>query len=121
MIGTPDSFPSARIDGAVPVVYPALGRSVRPGQAIFLDDGAIRLTVEAVEGARVRCRVHNAGTIRSRKGVALPGVDVDLPEQNGAQRAYARFAEGAPIEEIYRRAVEETRKTYAPEGAVSGR
>jgi carboxylate-amine ligase len=49
------------------------------------------------------------------------GLDVDLPEQNGAQRAYARFAEGAPIEEIYRRSVEETRKTYAPEGAVSGR
>jgi carboxylate-amine ligase len=49
------------------------------------------------------------------------GIDVDLPEQNGAQRAYARFAEGAPIEEIYRRSVEETRKTYAPEGAVSGR
>jgi carboxylate-amine ligase len=49
------------------------------------------------------------------------GVEVELPEQNGAQRACARFAEGAPIEEIYRRAVEETRKTYAPEGAVSGR
>jgi carboxylate-amine ligase len=49
------------------------------------------------------------------------GIDVELPEQNGAQRAYSRFAEGAPIEEIYRRAVEETRKTYAPEGAVSGR
>jgi len=48
-------------------------------------------------------------------------LDVDLPESNGAQRAYARFAEGAPIEEVYRRAVEETRKTYAPEGAVSGR
>jgi glutamate---cysteine ligase / carboxylate-amine ligase len=49
------------------------------------------------------------------------GLEIDLPEQNGAQRAYARFAEGAPIEEIYRRSVEETRKTYAPEGAVSGR
>jgi glutamate---cysteine ligase / carboxylate-amine ligase len=49
------------------------------------------------------------------------GVDVELPEQNGAQRAYARFAEGAPIEEIYRHSVEETRRTYAPEGAVSGR
>jgi len=49
------------------------------------------------------------------------GVEVELPEQNGAQRAYARFAEGAPIEEIYRCSVEETRKTYAPEGAVSGR
>ncbi|HEX5822019.1 MAG TPA: YbdK family carboxylate-amine ligase [Solirubrobacterales bacterium] len=49
------------------------------------------------------------------------GLPVDLLERNGAQRAYAGFAEGAPIEEIYRRAVEETRKTYAPEGAVSGR
>ena len=49
------------------------------------------------------------------------GLDVELPERNGAQRAYARLAEGAPIEEIYRRSVEETRKTYAPEEAVSGR
>ena len=49
------------------------------------------------------------------------GVDVELPDRNGAQRAYARFAEGAPIEEIYRRSIEETRRTYAPEGAVSGR
>jgi len=49
------------------------------------------------------------------------GLDVELPDRNGAQRAYARFAEGAPIEEIYRRSVEETRRTYAPEGAVSGR
>jgi carboxylate-amine ligase len=49
------------------------------------------------------------------------GVDVEVPERNGAQRAYASFAEGAPIEEIYRRSVEETRRTYAPEGAVSGR
>ena len=49
------------------------------------------------------------------------GVDVDLPERNGAQRAYASFAEGAPIEEIYRHSVEETRRTYAPEGAISGR
>jgi glutamate---cysteine ligase / carboxylate-amine ligase len=49
------------------------------------------------------------------------GLDVELPERNGSQRAYARLAEGAPIEEIYRRSVEETRRTYAPEGAVSGR
>jgi hypothetical protein len=59
-----------------------------------------------------------AWTEPARQTLAL---EVDLPERNGAQRAYARFAEGAPIEEIYRRSVEETRKTYAPEGAVSGR
>jgi carboxylate-amine ligase len=49
------------------------------------------------------------------------GLEVELPERNGAQRSYARFADGAPIEEIYRRSVEETRRTYAPEEAVSGR
>jgi carboxylate-amine ligase len=59
-----------------------------------------------------------AWTEPARQTLAL---DVDLPERNGAQRAYAALAEGAMIEEIYRRAVEETRKTYAPEGAVSGR
>jgi glutamate---cysteine ligase / carboxylate-amine ligase len=59
-----------------------------------------------------------AWTEPARQGL---GLDVELPERNGAQRAYARLAEGAPIEEIYRRSVEETRRTYAPEGAVSGR
>ena len=49
------------------------------------------------------------------------GLEIDLPDRNGAQRAYAELADGAPIEEIYRGAVEETRRTYAPEGAVSGR
>ena len=49
------------------------------------------------------------------------GLEVELPERNGAQRAYAQFAEGAPIEEIYRGSVEETHRTYAPEEAVSGR
>jgi carboxylate-amine ligase len=57
-------------------------------------------------------------TAQARETLA---VEIELPEQNGAQRAYARLAEGAPIEEIYRRSVEETRRTYAPEGAVSGR
>jgi glutamate---cysteine ligase / carboxylate-amine ligase len=49
------------------------------------------------------------------------GLEVELPERNGAQRAYAALADGAMIEEIYRHAIEETKRTYAPEGAVSGR
>jgi glutamate---cysteine ligase / carboxylate-amine ligase len=49
------------------------------------------------------------------------GLEVEFPERNGAQRAYAALAEGAMIEEIYRHAVEETKRTYAPEEAVSGR
>jgi glutamate---cysteine ligase / carboxylate-amine ligase len=49
------------------------------------------------------------------------GLEVELPDRNGAQRAYTALADGALVEEIYRHAVEETKRTYAPEGAVSGR
>ena len=47
------------------------------------------------------------------------GLEVELPERNGAQRAREALAEGAPIEEIYRDAIEETRRTYAPETAAA--
>jgi len=44
------------------------------------------------------------------------GIDVALPEQNGAQRAYAALGDGAGVEEIYRESVAETQRTYVPEG-----
>jgi len=46
----------------------------------------------------------------------LLGIEVALPEANGAQRAYAALAGGARIEEIYRESVDETQRTYVPEG-----
>jgi glutamate---cysteine ligase / carboxylate-amine ligase len=41
------------------------------------------------------------------------GIEVALPERNGAQRARAALAEGVAIEEVYRGAVDETQRTYA--------
>jgi glutamate---cysteine ligase / carboxylate-amine ligase len=49
------------------------------------------------------------------------GVEVELPEENGAQRAHRALAERASIEEIYRHSVEETKRTYAPEGVAGAR
>ncbi|HEX8959192.1 MAG TPA: YbdK family carboxylate-amine ligase [Solirubrobacterales bacterium] len=40
------------------------------------------------------------------------GIEVELPERNGAQRARGALEAGASIEEIYREAVAETRRTY---------
>jgi glutamate---cysteine ligase / carboxylate-amine ligase len=48
------------------------------------------------------------------------GLEIELPEANGAQRARAAIAEGRPIEEYYRHAIEETRSTYAPSSASVG-
>jgi len=41
------------------------------------------------------------------------GLEVSLPERNGAERAREALDEGISIEEIYRDAVAETRRTYA--------
>jgi carboxylate-amine ligase len=48
------------------------------------------------------------------------GLEVEVPETNGAQRAHAAIAAGRPIEEYYRHALEETRATYAPSLAPVG-
>jgi glutamate---cysteine ligase / carboxylate-amine ligase len=48
------------------------------------------------------------------------GLDVSVPERNGAQRARAALADGASIEEVYRHAVAETRETYIPTAARVG-
>jgi carboxylate-amine ligase len=44
------------------------------------------------------------------------GIEVAIPEANGAQRAKRALAAGASIEEIYRQSVAETQRTYVPEG-----
>jgi carboxylate-amine ligase len=46
------------------------------------------------------------------------GLEVALPELNGAQRAIRAREQGESIESIYREAVAETRRTYVPEGVV---
>ena len=71
----------------IPVVYPALAADVRQGDRILLDDGAIGLRVEDVEGERVRCQVERGGVVKSRKGVNLPGVAVSAASLTAKDRA----------------------------------
>jgi pyruvate kinase len=76
----------------IPVVYPALAADVRQGDRILLDDGAIGLLVEDVEGERVRCQVERGGVVKSRKGVNLPGVAVSAASLTAKDRADAATA-----------------------------
>jgi len=49
------------------------------------------------------------------------GIDIALPERNGAQRAREALDAGVAIEDVYRDAVAETRRTYAGAGRASER
>ena len=47
------------------------------------------------------------------------GLDVELPDENGAQRMRRALADGMPLADVYREAVDETRGTYVPAGVRS--
>jgi carboxylate-amine ligase len=48
------------------------------------------------------------------------GIEVELPQRNGAQRAREALASGASVEAVYREAVAETKRTYTAVPQASG-
>jgi len=61
------------------VNYPGLPQDVQPGNHILLDDGLIALRVLKVEGTEIYCQSLNGGELSNRKGVNVPGVNINLP------------------------------------------
>jgi carboxylate-amine ligase len=46
------------------------------------------------------------------------GLEVELPESNGAERMRRALEEGSTVVDVYREAVAQTRRTYVPEGVL---
>ena len=69
----------AVVDGDLPVSPAVLGSVLQPGNDVLIDDGHVRLRVEAVERGRARCEVVVGGVVTSNKGVNLPGVPLPIP------------------------------------------
>lgn len=63
----------------ISITYKDLPSDVEPGSTILIDDGLIGLTVIEVSGTEIKCRIVNGGTIKSKKGVNVPGVAISLP------------------------------------------
>ena len=59
--------------------YKGVLKDVTVGSTILLDDGFYKLTVESIEEDGVTCRIMNSGVIKSRRGVCLPGIKLDVP------------------------------------------
>ena len=63
----------------VSVTYKDLYKDVKPGDSILIDDGLIGLEVEEIEGSDIHCVVINGGVVSNKKGINLPGVNVNMP------------------------------------------
>ncbi len=78
-------------DTRASVDYPGLPRDARPGDAVLLNDGNVRLRVLDVSRKQVRCRVTQGGRVGDRNGVNLPGREVSLPSLTRKDRKDLAF------------------------------
>jgi len=63
----------------ISVTYPRLGRDLRTGDLVLLDDGRLALKVLQKGPGAIQCRVVRGGILKSNKGVNLPGTPLSLP------------------------------------------
>ncbi|RAV06570.1 pyruvate kinase [Paenibacillus sp. YN15] len=63
----------------ISITYDNLPNDVNIGSTILIDDGLIGLTVTDIKGTEIYCHIVNGGTIKSKRGVNVPGVKITLP------------------------------------------
>lgn len=78
--------------------YKGIIKDLEKGMSVLLDDGFYRLIVEETDGgSSVTCRIMNGGTIKSRRGVCIPGIKLNVPyvsEQDKEDIKYACDKDG---------------------------
>jgi pyruvate kinase len=82
-------------DDIVHVDYPTFAAELEVGKQILIDDGEIGLTVEAIEGDKVKCHVDNTGggKIKRKKSVNVPDTHFEnLQSLTEKDKRYIEFA-----------------------------
>lgn len=72
--------------------YPQVIDSLKVGTTILLNDGFVRLEVISVEDDGVTCKILDEATLSSRRGVNIPGVDLNIPFVSEDDEADIKYA-----------------------------
>lgn len=75
----------------------ALVHSVQPGQELLLDDGKLLARVDAVEPEALVCTVVRGGVLQSRKSLAAPGADIQMPTLTTEDKENLAIAAGCGV------------------------
>ncbi len=72
--------------------YPNVLKDLSVGSPILLDDGFYKLIVTSIEEDGVTCEIQNSGVIKSRRGVCLPGIKLDVPYVSEKDKEDIKYA-----------------------------
>ena len=75
----------------------ALVHSVQPGQELLLDDGKLLARVDTAEPEALVCTVVRGGVLQSRKSLAAPGADIQMPTLTAEDKENLAIAAGCGV------------------------
>ena len=84
-------------DNYFSVNHPEVINKINVGNTILLEDALMKLEVISKEEDGITCKVKDGGILKSKKGIAVPGVKLDIPfmsEQDRKDIEYACLNEG---------------------------
>ncbi|MBG0787030.1 MAG: pyruvate kinase, partial [Anaerolineaceae bacterium] len=90
-LSSSEDFVSGSDEIYIPFEVPDLHKAVQPGNHILLDDGQLEMEVTKITGDRIDAVVTLGGTLKSNKGVNLPGANLTFPSFTEKDRADLKF------------------------------
>ncbi len=87
-------------EGGFQVNYEKFVKDVPVGSQILIDDGELQLIVKSKTPDALVCEAGNAGTVRPRKSVNVPGVPINLPALTEKDAEFIDWATRSDVEFI---------------------
>ncbi|KAK2810671.1 hypothetical protein FQN50_002711 [Emmonsiellopsis sp. PD_5] len=101
-ITTNDAYATKSDNKNMYVDYKNITKVIEKGKLIYVDDGVLSFEViDIVDSETLRVRCLNNGNISSKKGVNLPGTDVDLPALSEKDKNDLRFGVKNKVDMIF--------------------
>lgn len=102
IFSTDDQYATACTDKVMYIDYKNITRVIEAGKIIYVDDGVLSFTVlKVVDDKTLQVQAINNGTLSSKKGVNLPGTDVDLPPLSVKDKADLDFGVKNGVDMIF--------------------